>query len=117
MRRGPPTALLLPGRGCRVTGIDFLEEPIQRARRKAAGRGLPATFLFKDALTLKDWTDRFDLSCRPALVLPKMNKPKTAEKVAATTPVLRQEMRQEFGKSGEKRARRANGEKPQHIEK
>jgi len=30
------------------------------ARRKATGRGLLATFLVKDALTLKDWSERFD---------------------------------------------------------
>lgn len=53
-------ALYFAGRGGTVTGIDFLEEPIQRARRKAAERGLAATFLVKDALTLKDWTERFD---------------------------------------------------------
>jgi cyclopropane fatty-acyl-phospholipid synthase-like methyltransferase len=34
--------------------------PIQRAQRKAAERGLPVTFLVKDATTLKDWTERFD---------------------------------------------------------
>jgi cyclopropane fatty-acyl-phospholipid synthase-like methyltransferase len=54
------TALFLAGRGWKVTGIDFLEVPIQRAQRKAADRGVPATFLVKDALTLKDWTERFD---------------------------------------------------------
>jgi cyclopropane fatty-acyl-phospholipid synthase-like methyltransferase len=54
------TALYLAGRGCKVTGIDFLEVPIQRARRKADERGLQATFLVKDALTLTDWTERFD---------------------------------------------------------
>jgi cyclopropane fatty-acyl-phospholipid synthase-like methyltransferase len=54
------TALFLAGRGCKVTGIDFLEVPIQRAKRKAEERGLQATFLVKDALTLKDWSDRFD---------------------------------------------------------
>ena len=53
-------ALYFAGRGCTVTGIDFLEEPITRARRKATERGLPVTFLVKDALTLKDWTERFD---------------------------------------------------------
>ena len=53
-------ALFFAGRGCTVTGIDFLEEPINRARRKATERGLPVTFLVKDALTLKDWTERFD---------------------------------------------------------
>ena len=54
------TALFLAGRGCKVTGIDFLEVPIQRAQRKAAERGVEATFLVKDALTLKDWSERFD---------------------------------------------------------
>jgi SAM-dependent methyltransferase len=53
-------ALYFAGRGCQVTGIDFLEEPIRRARRKAVERGLPATFLVQEALTLKDWTERFD---------------------------------------------------------
>jgi cyclopropane fatty-acyl-phospholipid synthase-like methyltransferase len=54
------TALFLAGRGRKVTGIDFLEVPIQRAQRKAAERGVQVTFLVKDALTLKDWTERFD---------------------------------------------------------
>src|SRR5258707_1025981 len=54
------TALFLAGRGNNVTGIDFLEEPIKRAKRKAVERGLSATFLVKDALTLKDWAERFD---------------------------------------------------------
>jgi cyclopropane fatty-acyl-phospholipid synthase-like methyltransferase len=54
------TALFLAERGCQVTGIDFIEEAINRARHKAAERGLPATFLVQDALTLKDWHERFD---------------------------------------------------------
>ena len=54
------TALFLAGRGHQVTGIDFLEEPIKRAKGKAVERGLSATFLVKDALTLKDWGERFD---------------------------------------------------------
>jgi cyclopropane fatty-acyl-phospholipid synthase-like methyltransferase len=54
------TALLFAGRGCHVTGIDFIEEAINRARRKAAERGVQATFLVKDATTLKEWTERFD---------------------------------------------------------
>lgn len=53
-------ALLFAKRGHKVTGIDFLEEPIQRAKRKAAERGLSATFLVKDATTLKDRSERFD---------------------------------------------------------
>jgi SAM-dependent methyltransferase len=52
-------ALFFANQRCEVTGIDFLAEPINRARRKAAERGLAATFLVKDALT-KDWSERFD---------------------------------------------------------
>jgi cyclopropane fatty-acyl-phospholipid synthase-like methyltransferase len=54
------TALFFAGRGCQVTGIDFLDVPIQRAKQKAAERGLTSTFLVKDALTLKNWAGRFD---------------------------------------------------------
>ena len=43
-------ALFFGRRGHKVTGIDFLEEPIIRARRKASERGLTATFLVMDAL-------------------------------------------------------------------
>ena len=54
------TALFFASRGHKVTGIDFLDEPIQRAKRKAADRGLSVTLLVKDAMTLKDWLERFD---------------------------------------------------------
>ena len=54
------TALYFAARGCKVTGIDFIEEAIKRAKRKAVERGLSATFLVKDAMTLQDWTERFD---------------------------------------------------------
>jgi cyclopropane fatty-acyl-phospholipid synthase-like methyltransferase len=53
-------ALFFARRGCQVTGIDLLDEPIQRAQRKAAERGVSATFLVKDAVALKDWSERFD---------------------------------------------------------
>ncbi len=53
------TALFFAGRGHRVVGIDFVEEAIQRATRKAAERGLSVQFLVKDALTLVDWGERF----------------------------------------------------------
>jgi len=53
-------ALYFAGRGCTVSGIDFLEEPIRRAKRKAEGQGLQVTFLVKDALTLDGWSERFD---------------------------------------------------------
>src|SRR5205823_9061197 len=53
------TALFLAARGHKVTGIDFLEEPIRRARAKAAERNLKVDFLVMDALTLGDWDRRF----------------------------------------------------------
>jgi len=53
-------ALFFAGRGCAVTGVDFLEPPIVAARRKAAERGLVATFLVQDALRLREWGQRFD---------------------------------------------------------
>jgi SAM-dependent methyltransferase len=54
------TALFLASRGCKVTGIDFLDVPISRAKRKAEERGSSATFLVKDAMTLRNWSERFD---------------------------------------------------------
>jgi SAM-dependent methyltransferase len=53
------TALFFAARGHHVTGIDFVEEAIRRARRQAAERGLSVEFLVKDALTLGDWGRRF----------------------------------------------------------
>ncbi len=53
-------ALFFASRGNQVTGFDFLEEAIAAAKRKAAERGLAATFLVQDALKLQEWTARFD---------------------------------------------------------
>ena len=53
-------ALFFAGRGQKVTGIDFLAEPITRAKKKAAERGVTATFLVMDALALKDLPEVFD---------------------------------------------------------
>ena len=53
-------ALFFASRGHKVTGIDFLEEPVARARRKAAERGLSATFIVMDALALKGFPELFD---------------------------------------------------------
>jgi SAM-dependent methyltransferase len=52
-------ALFFAARGHRVTGIDFVEEAIRRARAKAAERGMDVTFLVKDATALDDWSERF----------------------------------------------------------
>jgi cyclopropane fatty-acyl-phospholipid synthase-like methyltransferase len=53
-------SLFLAGRGNTVIGIDFLDEPIRRAKLKAAEHKLPVTFLVKDATKLGDWSERFD---------------------------------------------------------
>jgi SAM-dependent methyltransferase len=53
-------ALYFAGRGCKVTGLDFVEEAITRAKKKAEGKTLPVTFLVKDALELTGWPERFD---------------------------------------------------------
>jgi SAM-dependent methyltransferase len=53
-------ALFFAARGHQVTGIDFLQEPIERAKQKAAERGIAASFLVQDALTLSGWGERFD---------------------------------------------------------
>lgn len=53
-------AFYFTDRGGQVTGIDFLAEPIAIAQKKAIQRGLDVTFHVMDALTLNDWTERFD---------------------------------------------------------
>lgn len=53
-------ALFFSQRGHKVTGIDFLREPIERAKKKAAERGLAATFLVMDALRLDALPEQFD---------------------------------------------------------
>jgi SAM-dependent methyltransferase len=53
-------AIFFAGLGHAVTGIDYLEEPIRRARAKAAGQGAAVTFLVWDALALKDLPGRFE---------------------------------------------------------
>ncbi len=53
-------AMFFAGRGQRVTGIDFLAEPIRLAQQKAAERGLTATFRVMDALALKELPEVFD---------------------------------------------------------
>ncbi len=53
-------ALYFASRGQKVTGIDFLAEPIQRAKAKATERGVTATFLVMDALALRELPEAFD---------------------------------------------------------
>jgi cyclopropane fatty-acyl-phospholipid synthase-like methyltransferase len=52
-------AMFFASRGQRVVGIDFDEEAIRRAQRKAAERGLSVEFLVKDATDLGDWDKHF----------------------------------------------------------
>jgi cyclopropane fatty-acyl-phospholipid synthase-like methyltransferase len=53
-------ALYFARRGQKVTGIDFLAEPIQRAKQKATERGLTVKFLVMDALALTELPEVFD---------------------------------------------------------
>ncbi|HEX3601550.1 MAG TPA: class I SAM-dependent methyltransferase [Lacipirellulaceae bacterium] len=53
-------ALYLASKGQQVTGLDFLEEPIRRARAKAAERNLKVDFRVADATKLADLPDRFN---------------------------------------------------------
>lgn len=53
-------ALFFANRGQKVTGIDFLAEPINLAKQKATERGLTATFLVMDALALVELPEVFD---------------------------------------------------------
>jgi cyclopropane fatty-acyl-phospholipid synthase-like methyltransferase len=52
-------ALFFAGHGHQVVGIDFVDEAIRRARRKASEMGLAVEFLVKDATMLGDWGRRF----------------------------------------------------------
>jgi ubiquinone/menaquinone biosynthesis C-methylase UbiE len=53
-------ALWLAERGCTVTGVDFLEKPLEWARQKAAERGLSMNFLQMDAVAVGEIPERFD---------------------------------------------------------
>ncbi|MGA9884747.1 MAG: class I SAM-dependent methyltransferase [Candidatus Acidiferrales bacterium] len=53
-------ALFFASKGHAVTGMDFLEAPIASARKKAAERGIAATFRVGDALKLEESSAQFD---------------------------------------------------------
>jgi 2-polyprenyl-3-methyl-5-hydroxy-6-metoxy-1,4-benzoquinol methylase len=53
-------ALFFAQQGHEVTGIDFLEKPIESAKKKAAERKIKATFLVQDALQLTGLGRQFD---------------------------------------------------------
>ena len=54
------TALFFAAKGISVSGVDFLEEPLRRAKEKAKARKLSVRFFQKDALTLDQWDQRFN---------------------------------------------------------
>jgi SAM-dependent methyltransferase len=53
------TSVFFAARGLAVTGIDFVEDAIARARARAKEHGVSVTFLVKDAMTLGTWEARF----------------------------------------------------------
>ena len=53
------TSVYLAAKGLQVTGIDFVDEAIRRARAKAAERELKVDFRVTDAMTLGAWTESF----------------------------------------------------------
>jgi len=53
-------ALFFAERGHRVTGIDYLREPIDCAKKKAAERGIAATFRVMDATDLHSLREQYD---------------------------------------------------------
>jgi len=53
------TSIYLAALGREVTGIDFVESALEKARAKASERGLNVRFLRRDAMTLADWDESF----------------------------------------------------------
>jgi SAM-dependent methyltransferase len=78
-------ALLLASRGHRVVGVDAAPTAIERARAKAAQRGLEASFLVHDALDLGALRHRFvtALDCGLFHVLDDASRPTYVESLAA----------------------------------
>jgi len=53
-------SLWLAEQGRTVTGVDFLEKPLEAARQKAADRGLAVNFLQMDAVAVGELPELFD---------------------------------------------------------
>jgi 2-polyprenyl-3-methyl-5-hydroxy-6-metoxy-1,4-benzoquinol methylase len=77
-------ALYLASLGRHVTGIDYLDVPIQRAKKKAAQRNLQVDFRVMDALNLKAAKDRFDnvIDCGLFHVFSDEDRPRYVEGLA-----------------------------------
>jgi len=54
------TSIYFASRGLKVTGIDFIENAIKRAKSKIEGSNLPVEFFVKDAVALDEWDTKFN---------------------------------------------------------
>lgn len=61
------TAIYLAGLGYRVTGLDFAPTAIEKARARAAERGVTVDFAVADATELSGYDNRFDTVVSSAL--------------------------------------------------
>jgi cyclopropane fatty-acyl-phospholipid synthase-like methyltransferase len=79
-------ALFFAERGHNVYGIDFLEEPIQLAKEKAAKRNLEACFLVMDAMALGELPRQFDtiIDCGLFHTLSDEDRPRYVAALAET---------------------------------
>jgi SAM-dependent methyltransferase len=79
--------LYLALRSHRVTGIDVSSVSVDKARGKAASRGLRATFVVADALALSDYKDDFDtvVDCGLFDVCPRERQASYAEALHRAT--------------------------------
>lgn len=53
------TSVYFAARGLEVTGIDFVEQAIERAKSRAAAQNVTVELLVKDAMTLATWDRTF----------------------------------------------------------
>ena len=54
------TAIFFASRGLKVTGIDFVEDAILKAKAKVEGKNLSVDFFAKDATRLNEWDEKFN---------------------------------------------------------
>lgn len=75
-------AVWLAERGWQVTGIDFSEVAIERARRLAADRGIPAAFVVADVLEAPIDAGAYDLVLLAYLQLPPHERATVLDRAA-----------------------------------
>ena len=80
-------ALLAASAGCEAVGVDFAATAIDRARVKAAERGVEVRFLVWDALRLAELGEQFDtiLDCGLFHVFDDEDRARYVESLAAAT--------------------------------